>query len=171
MDEEHKDEMSFVRRELIAPITEHRPDEMLKFWRWLVPQTLGPMVVTALGDMFLLDGDGKMHWLDVGAGTLTCTNCFFHQFIHVKSDSETGELWYLPDLVDRLIASGKTLGDDQCYSFIQLPILGGKFEVDNFRVCTAIEHFATWGPIHELLKDVRDGETIQFVIGSNSPSP
>ena len=46
-------------------------DTLLEEWRWLVPETMSPVVVSALGDLFLVDADDSVHWLDTGAGKLT----------------------------------------------------------------------------------------------------
>ena len=38
-----------------------------------------------------------------------------------------------------------------------LPMLGGKYEPDNFRIYDVVTHFRVWGPIHEQLRDLPDG--------------
>ncbi len=46
-------------------------NDLLAEWRWLVPETMVPVVVSALGDLFLRDNDNSIYWLDTGSGKLT----------------------------------------------------------------------------------------------------
>lgn len=46
-------------------------DALLDDWRWLVPESMSPVLLSALGDLFLVDQDNTVHWLDAGSGTLT----------------------------------------------------------------------------------------------------
>jgi hypothetical protein len=37
-------------------------------WTWLIGTNKTPIIVSAIGDMFLKDINGKIYWLDVGQG-------------------------------------------------------------------------------------------------------
>lgn len=53
--------------------------------------------------------------------------------------------WLMIPIVDQLVASGAVLGPGQCYSFRQLPVLGGAYSADNRMVFPIREHFGALG--------------------------
>ena len=62
------DEMTEVE-ELLAPVAgDFDVDDALESWRWLVPQQVRALAVTAFGDVFLADGSGAVLFLDTIAG-------------------------------------------------------------------------------------------------------
>ena len=68
-------------------------------------------------------------------------------FRRAAADPENSDYWFGAVLVDRLRAAGKMLLPFECYSYITLPILGGKYTPDNFVIYPVVRHFRTWGPI------------------------
>ena len=94
-------------------------------------------------------------WLQAVAGD----EAEFHTLL---ADPENASLWLGEALVDRLRAAGVVLKPGECYSYVQLPILGGAYEPDNFHVYDVTTHFRVWGPIHEKIKDLPDGASIEF---------
>jgi len=69
-------------------------------------------------------------------------------------------------LVDQLVAVGKTLGAGQCYSYHQLPVLGGEYTTDNIIIKDIAFHYASFGPIHESIKNLPDGTRVTFTINA-----
>ena len=59
---------------------------------------------------------------------------------------------------------GKALKEGQCYAFIQLPILGGDYAIQNVAARDVAYQYAALGPIFEKLKDVPDGTRVSFEI-------
>jgi hypothetical protein len=49
----------------VAPGT-HSPDDLLSEWRWLLGESYQIVLVSSLGDLFLADTVGHIHWLDAG---------------------------------------------------------------------------------------------------------
>jgi hypothetical protein len=43
-------------------------DKLTEDWTWLIGTNKTPIIVSAIGDMFLKDINGKIYWLDVGQG-------------------------------------------------------------------------------------------------------
>jgi hypothetical protein len=166
--------MLAVRDDLIVPLDGVDLQALLEFWRWLIPVSLRPLFATALGDLFLQDEEGAVWWLDVGAGTLETIAANNDQFQDSLRDSEKVSYWFGERFVDDLRASGLTLKPGECYSYLMPPITGGRYEPGNFRIHDVVTHFQVWGPIHESLKDIPDGTTIEFVVknapGRNNPS-
>ncbi|HEY5906607.1 MAG TPA: hypothetical protein VIZ31_01110, partial [Vicinamibacteria bacterium] len=50
----------------------------------------------------------------------------------------------------------------ECYSYVQLPVLGGDYTRGNTRVVSIAHHYKAFGPIHEKLKDIPDGTHVKF---------
>src|SRR4051794_25557966 len=78
-----------VRDDLIVPLDGVDVGAMLEFWRWLVPVSLTPWFVTALGDLFLRDRQGFVWWLDIGTGALEAVAHGDARFQDCISDPET----------------------------------------------------------------------------------
>lgn len=153
-----------VRDDLIVPLDGVDLGAMLEFWRWLVPASLRPWFVTALGDLFLRGEDGVVWWLDTGSARLTPVARDEKHFEELLADPDNGLLWLGEKLVDRLREAGLTLGPGECYSYWTPPVLGGEYAPHNFRVYDVVTHFRVWGPIHEKLKDLPNGTKVKFVI-------
>jgi hypothetical protein len=87
------------------------------------------------------------------------------EFRRAVADPENNSLWFGAAFVDRLRTAGKLLGPGECYSYKLLPMLGGDWQPANFVVYEVVHHFRVWGPIHEQLRELPDGATIEFKIG------
>jgi hypothetical protein len=153
-----------VREDLIVPLTSVDTSPLLEFWRWLIPETRRPLFATALGDLFLAEPNGVVLWLDIGYGQLQAVAASEREFERVAIDPDNNSLWFGEVLVDQLRAAGKVLGLGECYSYLQLPMLGGEYKLANFRVYDAVTHFRVWGPIHEQLRDLPDGAEVEFKV-------
>ena len=153
-----------IRDDLLVPLAGSDTAPLVEFWRWLLPDNLRPWFVTALGDLFLRGPDGRVWWLDVGTGELQAVAADEAEFRGLLADSENVDLWFGAPLADQLRDTGVARGPGECYSYVQLPILGGEYEPGNFRVYDVVTHFRVWGPIHEKLRDLPDGASVEFHI-------
>ena len=156
--------MRGVRDDLIVSLTGVDVDHMLEHWRWLLPTSYRPKFATALGDLFLVDADGRVTWLDVGRGTLEIVAEGEDAFESAATIADNLVDWFGKVLVDALRAAGNVLGPGECYSYRTLPLLGGRYEPQNFTKYPVARHFRVWGPIHEQLRDVPDGSGIRIEI-------
>jgi hypothetical protein len=154
-----------IRDDLVIPLDGIDSGALLEHWRWLVPQNLQPWFATALGDLFLHDEEGRVWWLDVGMGQLECLAGDEQEFAELLSDPDNRVVLFGEAFIDALGAAGITRSAGECYSYQVLPILGGKYETDNFRVYDVATHFRVWGPIHEKIKDLPDGAEVVFEVG------
>lgn len=135
-------------------------DSLLLEWRWLVPESMSPVVVSALGDLFLRDADESIHWLDTGAGKLTRVADNGEHFKELMVQSDFANEWFIPQLIGDLIESGQPLAVGQCYSCDIPPALGGEFTVDNVKPTDILIHFSMFGQVFRQIKDLPDGTPI-----------
>jgi hypothetical protein len=92
-------------------------DDLLSDWRRLVDATYTPVVITALGDLFLRARDGSIWWLDTGWGRLTRVADSADDFKALMVKPEHLNEWSVPQLVGDLKAGGMGLGAAQCHSY------------------------------------------------------
>ena len=138
-------------------------NDLLSEWRWLVPETMVPVVVSALGDLFLRDNDNSIHWLDTGAGKLTRVADSPEQFKQLMLQTQNANEWFIPQLIGDLIESGQRLGPGQCYSCDVPPGLGGEFTLDNISPTDIRIHFSMFGQVFRQTRELPDGTPISNV--------
>jgi len=133
-------------------------------WHWCISGKFTVWIINRFGDLFIKKEDGRIYWLALDDGSLTCVAESKDDFSRKMDDPEVANDWLMIPLVDRLVAAGKVLEDGQCYAFVQLPILGGDYTVENVVVRHLEWQFQALGPIFEKLKDVPDGTRVNFRI-------
>ena len=136
--------------------------KLVETWHWHLPNTFTVWVMNRFGDLFLKTEDGKIHLLRLDDGSLTCLADSHDQCCDRLDQGNNANDWLMTPLVDRLVAAGKTLGQNQCYAFIQLPVLGGSYDLKNIEVREVAFQYAALGPIYEKLKDIPDGTSVFF---------
>ena len=129
-------------------------------WQWLIDNQKEVILVSAIGDMFLLGNDDCIYWLETGTGNLTCVAENLGEFQNLLANEEIADNWFLPELINQLVAHGITLKEDQVYSFKIPPVLGGHYSVDNFEATDISVHFSIAGQINKQIWDARDGTKI-----------
>jgi hypothetical protein len=132
----------------------------LRNWEWLLPREFTLRIVHRFGDLFIVSSDGTVLMLDVIAGTLENVAQNRDEFGLTIDDAEYADLWLVIRVVDRLTASGLTLGPGECYALRQPTILGGKYESGKLVVMNIENYLAKFGSIHEQLKDVPGGTLV-----------
>lgn len=133
---------------------------LLEEWRWLIPPKFRVWLLTRTGDLFITVPDGSIHMLDVGAGELRRVASNRDEACTRIDEPSVAEEWLIIPIVDQLVASGAVLGAGECYSFRQLPALGGSYSADNRFVLPIREHFGAWGSVQRQISDVPDGTQI-----------
>jgi hypothetical protein len=146
--------------DLFAPVAgEFDIDEALETWRWLVPEFVRALVVTAMGDLFLTAGDGSVSFLDTIAGTYQSAAASTADWQRKLEDAEVVDRWFIPGLV-ALLREAAPLSQGECYSPVRPPILGGTYSADNWRAVSWRVHFSYSGRMQEAIKDLPDGTVI-----------
>jgi len=138
---------------------------VLRDWSWLLPATLTVWIMNRFGDLFIVSGDGTVHMLDVGAGTLNKVADSRDDFASKLDEGDNASQWLMIPLVDRLTTAGVTLGEGQCYSYRQPPVLGGQYAVENVCVLSIPQHYGAYASIHRQIKDLPDGTQVVIKSG------
>ena len=132
-------------------------------WLWLVGKDKRPILISAIGDLFLEDESKKIYWLDTGAGNLELIADNIQDFQEKLQNNELANEWLLINLVINLKESGKILDEGQIYTYKILPVLGGEYTVDNFEPTDIEVHFSVTGQLHRQIKDLPPGTKINNI--------
>jgi hypothetical protein len=138
--------------------------KLLASWHWLLPFEFNAWKMNRFGDLFLETQDGRIHRLALDDGALTVLAKSKDQFCARLDEPEVANDWLLVPLVDELVVSGKKLEKGQCYTFVQIPILGGDYVVANIAVRDIAYQYTALGPIFKKLREIPDGTKIRFKI-------
>jgi hypothetical protein len=132
----------------------------LAAWTDLLPTGGRILQASCLADVFLTDAAGRVHMLEVSAGSISQIAASEDEFWRRCVDDRDG--WLLRPLVDKCRAAGMSLEDHQCYAFTTLPFLGGAYEIENIWICSLTEWLSYTGLIYAQTKDLADGTTISI---------
>ena len=77
---------------------------------------------------------------------------------------EVARDWFMIPVVDQLVAAGRLLACDQCYSYRLLPILGGGYKAADRVVLPIREHFGAWGSLYRQIADFPDGAQVKIKV-------
>jgi len=138
---------------------------LLTGWEWLLPPEFTVWLMNKYGDLFLIQPDGSVHMLDIGAGSLTNLAESRDDFASKIDEDGNADDWLMIRLVDRLVAAGVLLQSGECYSFLTPPVLGGDYTVENTVVLPVAEHYGVYGSYHEQLRSVPDGTKVVIKVG------
>jgi hypothetical protein len=150
---------------LTAPVTDLAERSVLGDWRWLVGDDAEPLLLTAMGDMFIRrPSSGEISFLDALEGSVESVATSYEDWKERLCDDENLQRWFLPDLVDELRQRGMVLAPGQCYSPIHPPVLGGDLIPDNIEVTSWRVHFYIAGQIHGQTRDLPLGTKIGRIL-------
>lgn len=155
--------MRITWNELTVSPNEVDLDGLLSDWRWLVDESYHPVVISALGDLFLRHDDGRIFWLSSGWGQLTEVAGDSGEFKQLMIKSENADTWFMPNLVGDILAEGQRLRQGECFGCKVPPALGGEFEPDNFEATDLMVHFSILGQLHRQIKDLPPGASISEI--------
>jgi hypothetical protein len=135
--------------------------DLLAGWGWLIPREFTIWFVNRFGDIFMVFEDGCIRKLDVGVGSLETLADSRDHFADAIDEENSANDWLMIPLVDKLVSADVKLAPGECYSYVQLPVLGGDYTVANTRVVPLAQHYKAFGPIHERIKDLPDGTRVK----------
>ena len=101
--------------DLLAPVAgEFDVEEALESWRWLVPDRVRPLVMTAFGDLFLTKDDGTVLFLDTISGSCSPVAESVAEWEEKIRFAETLDEWFMPGFVEALRDAGQYLSQGEC---------------------------------------------------------
>lgn len=154
--------MTLTLEQLTKDITNVDIEDILSYWQWRIADMKTVVTISCIGDIFLLGHDDNIYWLQTDTGDLTKIANSLEQYQQLFSDEENIGNWFLPLLVDKLVTAGKTLKENEVYSYKKLPVIGGEYSVDNINPTDMGVHFAFSGQICEQIKDLPNGTKVNI---------
>lgn len=154
--------MKITWNDLTINFTHIDINRLIESWNWLIGNDKKPILISSIGDLFLEDQYG-IYWLNVGEGKIEKVAENETEFKSKLNDNDFVNEWFLIDLVSELKRSGLLLTEKKLYGYKILPILGGKYNPENFVLIDIEEHFELSGQIHKQLKDLPDGTKVRLV--------
>ena len=136
--------------------------QLTEDWLWLIGNNMKPIAISSIGDMFLADKSGEIFWLNVGEGKFEFAAKNYKDLKEKMNDDKTANNWFMFDLVNEIKESGLKLTEGKLFSYIKLPIIGGHYSAENFRICDIAAHFSFAGQIHRQIKDHPDGTSVKI---------
>lgn len=137
-------------------------EDIFSDWQWRVPDQKGLIFISKLGDIFLLGADDGVYWLQTDSGDLDKIADSLEQFENLLTQYENFDNWFLPGLIEKLEQAGKTLGPNQVYSYMRLPVIGGEYSINNIKPTDISVHFAFSGQICEQIQNLPDGTKVNI---------
>ena len=129
-------------------------------WQWILNDQKSVALISCIGDLFLIGNDDTINWLDTSIGQIKKVANNLGEFEQLLNEEENIDNWFLATVVKQLVNNGKTLKENEVYSFKVLPALGGDYSADNFEPTDISVHFNFTGQIHEQIKDLPEGTKI-----------
>ena len=152
--------MKITWNELIVSPSTPSPEDLLSEWRWLLGHGYQILLISSLGDLFLTDAAGHVHWLDCGAGRLIGIADSLDEFQQLRQEPANAAEWFVPRLVGDIMQGGVRLSPGQCFSYKLPPMLNGRMEPSNFEPADLSVHLSVLGQIALQTKDLPDGTRI-----------
>jgi hypothetical protein len=148
--------------QLTAPVTDlsELGVSALEEWRWLVPLTSRPILLTVFGDLFLQAEDGSIEFLDTNAGTLTNAAVSYESWKVELESPDRVRQWFSPGFMAELVTNGVSLKPGEVYSPTIPEVLGGKATAENYTPSHWLAHLHVLGSIHRQVKDLPAGTPI-----------
>lgn len=135
-------------------------ESQLNDWQWLLPESFEVWLVNLFGDAFIELPDGPIQHLDVVNGTLETVASSRNDFCDQCENAERlSELFMIP-LADELATAGRKPGPNQCYTFFELPVFEGEYEIENVTITGRAHLWSLLGKLHQQLEDIPDGEPV-----------
>jgi hypothetical protein len=136
----------------------------LQNWRWLVGNDAILIAASVSGDLFFRDRDGRVHWIDTGAGSVETVADDVASFARKVRTAEFCSEYLLESLVAECLHAHEPLTADRCLGYRTLPVLGGEYAGDNRVPMRAMEHFSFTGDVHQQIEGLPDGAAVELKV-------
>ena len=155
--------MAITLNDLTINVKEMDVNALLNEWKWAMDESMVPVLITAMGDVFAQGQSGAVYLIDVVDGTIECVAQDGNDFqMLLKDTSFVTETMY-PTRVVELRKAGLTLGPKEVYSNRKPLVLGGEDSLENYETTDISVHLSVHGQIHEQVKDLPPGTPIKNI--------
>ena len=140
-------------------------ERLLHEWKWLVLGDCNVVAVSPVGDLFLEDGESRVHWLDVARGTISAIASSALEFREMTKNDANRNRWFMEELAAVAQRKGFRPGKGQCLAY-KIPIVFKESTTapENMYVADLYEYVSFMGDIHRQISDVPDGGKVRIKI-------
>jgi Domain of unknown function (DUF1851) len=148
---------------LLASVSLADVEEALQHWQYVHADLGRPILMSAVGDVFVEGAKGQVSRLDTGVGSLSVIAESRAVFDATASNSARLDEWFLRPVVTELRSKDILLSHNQCYGFTILPVFReGSYGAANRFVLNAMEHLRFTADIIRQTQSLRDGESVEL---------
>jgi hypothetical protein len=138
-------------------------ETLLTDWEWAFTETVKPVLITSMGDVFVQGESKKVYLLDTVAGKPEMVATDGNAFESKLNSSEFVTNTMYPTTVSELIERFGNLPENHVYAHKKYLILGGQDTIANYEVTDAAVHFSITGQIHFQVKDLPEGTRVDQI--------
>jgi hypothetical protein len=161
--------MSLKLSELIKDKSKIDLKDICSEWNWLISGQKNVLFVTVFGDIFFVGLDDEINWLDTGVGKLTRVAESVTHFEELLKDNDFFSDWFMTNIYLDIQKRNILLKDNEVYSYIKMPLLGGDYTADNIEPTDISVHFSITGQICKKTKNLPDGTKINITTFEKKP--
>ncbi len=137
-----------------------RREILLSEWTWFIGNKV-PILVTAMGDVFVQDPDDfSVHFLSVIYGQIEKVASSTEEFKVCLNDREFLGKYFHVQMIGELIRLGKKLKEKSIYSLIHPLWLSGEFDLNNIEITDIHVHFSIAGQTFQQVVNLPNGTKI-----------
>ncbi|MDX2086237.1 MAG: DUF1851 domain-containing protein [Kofleriaceae bacterium] len=167
--------MTFEFEDFIASVDSALLSEsMRESWSWLESvRDLQPVALTLAGDVFLIDRNNAVYFLDTNYGVIERVASSNEAFRTRMQDKEFALPILRMALIEELRSRNITAKHNECFTFALSPSIGGVVSADQSRPVNFQVHLDWLGQLTRGMKDLQVGQEfrIQFPDWPGNPPP
>jgi hypothetical protein len=141
-----------AHRPFIVDIENTNTSSLLAEWRWLVPETETPLLLSALGDWVFGARDGSFWLLSALEGSYSKIAESSVEFNQLYKSQEWVEETFLVSWFEIALGNEIKPSESECVGWKVHPLLGGKFEVANLQLFSMLVYQSLMGQLHRQLQ-------------------
>jgi hypothetical protein len=126
---------------------------------------------SAFGDLFLLDNEGRVYLLDVGAGVLSQVAESQLEFESLSADPGRHEEWFAVNETRAAAERGLVPGEHQCIGFSIPTVFAQAGGSDAAYVADIYDHLGFLGDMHRQISKMPDGAKVKLIIKKPEGNP
>lgn len=136
---------------------------LLADWEWAMCESMTPVLITAMGDIFAQGETRRIFFIDTSAGQIEKVAENGDEFQNLLRNANFVTAKMYPALILKWRKAGILLGPGEVYSYSHPLALGGDDSVDNIAAVDVAVHVSISGQIHRQIKDLPEGTDIREI--------